>query len=194
MPALLKTAYTAKIEYIGFVADRDADLASEPATALDLTFAGYGAEAHSGETRASCSRVKDVYPRGTTIRNTRQLSVISQEELDQIAQNMGVQKLRPEWLGASMMLSGLSDFSHLPPSSRLRAPSGAVITIDMQNRPCMLPAPVIDRHFPDQGKHFKSAAKDLRGVTAWVEREGQVKLDDVLELFVPDQRSWNPNK
>jgi len=194
MPALMKTEFTASVVYIGYVADRDAALASAPATHLDLTFAGYDAEAHAGETRASCSRVKDLYPRGTEIRNTRQLSIVSQEELGQIARNMGIDHLNPEWLGASIMINGLSDFTHIPPSTRLRAPSGATITIDMENRPCVLPAPVIDAHFPDKGKLFKPAAKGLRGVTAWVEREGRIEIGDVLDVFIPDQPAWNAIK
>jgi len=194
MPALMKTEFSANVVYIGYVADRDAALASAPATHLDLTFAGYDAEAHAGETRPSCSRVKDLYPRGTEIRNTRQLSIVSQEELGQIARNMGVDHLNPEWLGASIMISGLSNFTHIPPSTRLRAPSGATITIDMENRPCVLPAPVIDAHFPDKGKLFKPAAKGLRGVTAWVEREGRIEIGDVLDVFIPNQPAWNAIK
>ncbi|MEM7240665.1 MAG: MOSC domain-containing protein [Pseudomonadota bacterium] len=194
MPALLKTEFTAKIEYLGYVGDRAVDLASAPTPHFDLTFAGFGSEAHAGETRPSCARVRDIYPRGTPIRNTRQISIVSQEELQQIAQNMGIETLRPEWIGASIMVSGLADFSHLPPSSRLRAPSGATLTIDMENRPCTLPAPVIEQHFPDKGKRFKASAKGLRGVTAWVEREGRISEGDLLELFIPDQPAWDPNK
>ena len=41
-----------------------------------------------------------------------------------------------------------------------------------------------------KGKAFKTAAKDRRGVTAWVEREGTLRMGDVLRLHVPDQRPW----
>ena len=192
MPALMKTEFTASVVYIGYVADRDAALASAPATHLDLTFAGYDAEAHAGETRASCSRVKDLYPRGTEIRNTRQLSIVSQEELGQIARNMGIDHLNPEWLGASIMINGFSDFTHIPPSTRLRAPSGATITIDMENRPCIFPGKSLETEYPGQGAKFGPAARDRRGVTAWVAAEGALALGDRLRLHVPDQPLWAP--
>ena len=190
MPALMPTKSTAKVTYLGYVNDREAALASDGVDTLQLTFGGFEAEAHGGLTRKSCSRVRDLYPRGTEIRNTRQLSIVSEEELRQIAATMGVEKLEPQWLGASMVVSGLPNFTHIPPSTRLQAPSGATLTVDMENRPCHLPAPVIDTHFPGQGKLFKSAAKGLRGVTAWVEREGPLYNGDILKVFIPDQPDW----
>ena len=42
------------------------------------------------------------------------------------------------------------------------------------------------------GKTFKPAAKDRRGVTAWIEREGLFKIGDSLRLHVPAQRAWSP--
>jgi len=191
MPALSPTRYTCAVKYLGHVTNRDADLASEPLQSVELKFGGIAGEDHGGITRPSCSRVKSQHPRGTVIANVRQLSVVSAEELAEIAARMGVDALEPAWLGASMMLSGLPDFSHLPPSSRLQAPSGATIVIDMENRPCHLPAAVIDRHLPEKGRLFKSAAKGRRGVTAWVEREGTVSLGDILTLHVPDQPAWS---
>ena len=37
------------------------------------------------------------------------------------------------------------------------------------------------------------AAKGLRGVTAWVERPGCLRIGDPLRLHVPDQRPWRPD-
>ncbi|MEM9716121.1 MAG: MOSC domain-containing protein [Pseudomonadota bacterium] len=190
MPALKPTEFTCELRYIGHVADRDADLASQPLTAVNLEFGGIEGEAHGGVTRLSCSRVKSQHPRGTKIANVRQLSVVSEEELAIIAREMGVQMLDPAWLGASLMVQGLPDLTYVPPSSRLQAPSGATLVIDMENRPCHLPAKVIDRHLPEKGKLFKAAAAGRRGVTAWVEREGDLNLGDVLTLHVPDQPAW----
>ena len=89
MPALKPTDYTGRIAWLGHVADRDAALASAPADEMILTFAGPQGEDHGGLTRPSCSRVLSQYPRGTEIRNTRQLSVVSAEELAQIATELG---------------------------------------------------------------------------------------------------------
>lgn len=192
MPALIPTDYSSQITWLGRVADRAADLASTAQEEIFASFAGPDGEDHGGLTRTSCSRVVSQYPKGTEIRNTRQFSIVSAEELAAIAEAMGVEVLKPEWIGASMVIEGLPDFSHLPPSSRLQVEGGATLTVDMQNRPCHLPARVIDRFLPEKGKLFKTAAKGRRGVTAWVEREGLLRPGDRVTLHVPDQRGWQP--
>lgn len=190
MPALKPTNFTATITYLGHVADRDAMLDSAPQTRMVCSFAGPEGEAHGGVTRPSCSRVLSQHPRDTEIRNVRQFSILSQEELSEIAADMGIDQLKPEWLGATLVVNGLANFTHLPPSSRLQSENGTTLVVDMENRPCHLPAKVIDEHLPGKGKAFKTAAKHRRGVTAWVEREGVLSLGDVLRLHIPDQPVW----
>ena len=192
MPALAPTAITGKIVWIGYVPDRDAALASTSLQEAHLTFAGIPGEAHGGLTRPSCSRVVSQHPRGTEIRNTRQLSVVSQEELGEIAVDCGLEALNPTLVGASLVISGIPDFTHLPPSSRLQMPDGATLVVDMENRPCHLPAKPINADHPGAGDRFKAAAKGKRGVTAWVEREGMMRVGDTVRLHVPDQRTWRP--
>ncbi len=190
MPALAATSHVATVVWLGLVPDRDQALASTPVPALDLTFAGPAGEAHGGLTRPSCARVAGLYPRGTPIRNTRQLSVLSAEELDAIAAAMGLAALDPALVGATVAVQGLPDFTHVPPGSRLLADSGACLAVDMENRPCSLPARPIEAAHPGFGARFKAAAKDRRGVTAWVEAEGRLALGDRLRLFIPDQPRW----
>lgn len=191
MPALKPTAYRAEVVWLGVVTNNERkELLAEARDALDLIFAGIEGSVHGGLTRASCTRVKAQYPKGTPIRNERQLSIVSAEELASIAEAMGVAALDPARLGASMVLRGLPDFSHVPPSSRLQAPSGATLCVDMENRPCVFPGRSLDVDWPGQGKGFKPAAEGRRGVTAWVAREGRVAVGDVLTLHVPDQPAW----
>lgn len=193
MPALKPTDYVAEVIWLGVVANMDRkELLADAREAVELRFDGIAGSVHGGATRESCSRVKSQYPKGTAIRNERQLSIISEEELIQIAAKMGVEKIDPARLGASMVIRGIADFSHVPPSSRLQAPSGATVTVDMQNRPCQFPAKSIEHVAPGQGKGFKSAAEGRRGVTAWVAREGRVAVGDKLRLHIPDQRGWMP--
>ncbi|MEL6681132.1 MAG: MOSC domain-containing protein [Pseudomonadota bacterium] len=192
MPALAPTETTGEVVWIGSVSDRDALLRSAPMLRAELTFAGIPGEAHGGQTRPSCSRVVSQYPKGTEIRNVRQLSVVSADELAEIAAACGLEELDPALLGASLAIKGIPDFTHLPPSSRLQFPDGSVIVVDMENRPCHLPAKVINAQHPTAGDKFKAAAKGKRGVTAWVEREGQVSVGDAVRLHVPDQRAWRP--
>jgi hypothetical protein len=190
MSALKPTRFQATVTYLGYVVDRKASLRSVPLIQADLTWAGIAGEDHGGVTRPSCSRVLAQHPRDTEIRNVRQLSILSAEELSQIADQIGVDGFDPAWVGASMVIEGIPDFTHVPPSSRLQAPSGATLVIDMENRPCVLPAPEVDADAPGKGKLFKPAANGKRGVTAWVEREGSIAVGDVLTLHIPDQPVW----
>lgn len=190
MPAMIPTAFTGTITWLGRVADRGAALESAALASLRAGFDGPEGEAHGGLTRPSCSRVLAQYPRNTEIRNTRQFTVLSQEELAQIAAAMGLDALDPALVGASMVIAGIPDFSHLPPSSRLQGANGATLVVDMQNRPCTLPARPIETRHPGHGRAFKPAAEGLRGLTAWVEREGTFSLGETVRLHVPDQRVW----
>ncbi|AWB47662.1 sulfurase [Gemmobacter aquarius] len=190
MPALKPTAFIGRIVWLGRVPDRNRQLEAEPVDQLDATFAGPSGEDHGGLTRASCSRVMGQYPRGTTIRNTRQFSVMSAEDMASIAAKMGLARLDPALLGATMVIEGIPDFSRVPPSSRLQATGGATLVVDMENRPCVLPAKPIEARHPGFGAAFKPAAQGRRGVTAWVEREGVFVLGEAIRLHVPDQPAW----
>lgn len=190
MPALIPTRFTGTIVWLGRVADRRAALASAPLDEVRATFAGPEGEAHGGLTRASDSRVVAQHPKGTEIRNVRQFSILSQEELDLIAAGMGLRSLDPALLGATMVVKGIPDFSHVPPSSRLQADGGATLAIDMQNRPCTLAGRSVNAGHPGFGPKFKPAAEGRRGVTAWVEREGTFRVGSGVRLHVPDQRAW----
>lgn len=191
MPALMPTEYHGRITWLGRVAERETTLAAEPLDAVDVTFTGVAGEDHAGLTRPSCSRVISQHPRGTEIRNTRQFSLLSVEELTAIAATMGIARIDPAWLGASLVIEGIPDLSHLPPSSRLQGPDGVTLVVDMENRPCHLPAKVIEAHAPGFGAKFKRAALGRRGVTAWVEREGRLALGQMLRLHIPDQPVWS---
>lgn len=190
MPALKQTRITGTVTWLGVVPARDLALSSRPREGLKLTFAGPEGEDHGGLTRPSCTRVRAQYKPGTTIRNTRQLSIVSAEELEDIRQKMGVDIFDPAWIGATMVLSGIPDLTFLPPSSRLQFTGGATVTVDMENRPCTLPIPVIEADAPGHGRAFKAAAKGRRGVTGWVECEGVVRIGDDVQLHIPDQRVW----
>lgn len=190
MPALKPTDFTARITWLGYVPNREASLRSQSVPEAQVTFAGFAGEDHAGLTRPSCSRVSSQHPKGTTIRNVRQFSVVSAEELAAIAAKIGVEAMNPAWVGASIVVEGIPDFTQLPPSSRLQGPDGVTLVIDMENRPCHLPAPVIDADSPGHGRAFKTAARGKRGVTAWVEREGTLRVGDALRLHIPDQPVW----
>lgn len=168
------------------------DITTVPRDSVNVAFAGFEGDSHTGVTRKSCVRVKKQYPINTVIRNTRQISIVSQEELQAIAAAMNIDMIKPEWLGANLCLSGIPDFTRIPPSSRLLFKSGAALVVDVENEPCKYPADIIEKHYPGSGKLFVKIALNRRGVTAWVEREGAIGLNDVVEVHVPVQHQWEP--
>lgn len=193
MTALEPTEYHGAITWLGFVPHRNEEnyIEGVALTEMTLGFGGMEGEVHSGLTRPSCSRVLKQYKRNTEIRNVRQLSVVSAEELSEIAATLGLDAIDPAWMGASVVIAGIPDFSHVPPSSRLQSARGCTLTVDMMNLPCQFPARTIETARPGHGKAFKSAAAGKRGVTAWVEREGVLRLGDPVRLHVPTQRPWS---
>ncbi len=195
MPALKPTDHFGTIVWLGHVTrevGKDLLIHGAALTEMRLTFAGYAGEVHAGLTRPSCSRVSAQHPRGTDIRNVRQVSIVSEEELAAIAAELGLPAVDPAWMGAGVVVSGIPDFTHVPPSSRLQAESGTTLVVDMENRPCIEPATTIEAARPGHGRAFKAAAQGRRGVTGWVEREGVLRVGDRLRLHVPDQRVWEP--
>lgn len=187
---LTPTDFIARIVWLGVVLDRETTLESEPREALELTFEGAEGDCHGGSTRSSCSRVKRQYPRGTEIGNARQFSVLSAEELAATADAMGIGAIRPEWLGANVVLEGMPDFTAIPPSSRLIFESGAAIVNDMENGPCKYPAEVIEAHHPGKGLSFPAKGRGRRGICGWVERPGRIALGMACRLHTPPRRRW----
>ncbi|OIQ32199.1 MAG: sulfurase [Roseobacter sp. MedPE-SWchi] len=191
MPVLLETEFRGEVVWAGETAANTGITGTEVQT-LSLGFDGLTGERHQGENRTSCVRMRNLHPEGTIIRNVRQLSILSAEELALIAADMGLEQVDPAALGANLVLRGIPDFTYVPPSSRLRGPDGVTLTVDMENRPCIFPGREIDKHHAGFGPKFKPAARGRRGITAWVECPGQLKTGDSLRLFVPDQRAWAP--
>ena len=190
MAVLKKTNLVGSVVGLYINPNREDGVESSQRDRVDVSFGGFVGETHSGETRKSCSRVLAQYPRGTEIRNVRQVSILSQEELSMIAAKMGIAHLYPQWVGANLLLSGIPSVSMLPPSTRLIFENGVSLVVDMENEPCMYPGRVIEKHFPAKGKQFPKCALGLRGVTGWVEREGVLRVGESCTVHFPPQRIY----
>jgi MOSC domain-containing protein YiiM len=171
--------------------DRDAGLEKQPVPKARFLFTGMDGDCHGGFTRKSDSRMLKQYRRGTEVRNSRQVSIVSAEELAEVAERMGIPAVKPEWLGANMVLRGIPDLTLLPPSTRLQFPSGAMIVVDAENHPCRYPAGVIAKHHPEATNGFVSAAMHKRGIVGWVEAEGVIGTGDAVTVWIPPQRLYS---
>ncbi len=172
--------------------DRATSLESAPIQTATATWDGFEGEDHGGLTRPSCSRVLRQYsPRGTEIRNARQITILSTEELEEIARRLDIPKVKPEWLGANMVMSGIPELTTLPPSSRLIFEGGASLVVDIENGPCKFPAEIIESHHPGHGLAFPKQALGLRGVLAWVEKPGTIEIGEKARLHIPPQRIYS---
>ncbi len=191
MPALTPTDFTATVTWLGLMAPREtlAPVAG-PVQDMALGFEGQLGSPYAGRTRPACSRVSAQHPKGTEIANVRQLTIVSAEEMAEIGAALALAPFDPAWAGVNLVIEGIPDFTHVPPSSRLQAENGTTLVVDMENRPCHQPGMAIKAVHPGKGKGFSAAARDRRGVTAWVERPGTLTLGDRLRLHVPDQRPW----
>ena len=174
------------------------DFVSTEASRLPITFEGIEGDFHAGISRRSGSR-EPWYERDTVMRNERQVSILSREELDEIAQAMGIETLEPGWIGANLVLEGIARMSYLPPRTQLFFEGGATLRIDGYNAPCRLagskiaeavgaaPGPDGDYTRSDMALSFKDAAHMKRGLVAWVEREGVIEPGEAVTARLWEQ-------
>ena len=194
MPTLRQTGFMGEVVWLGAVSAETMQtegIRSAKVERLAFDFDGPEYEGHAGRTRPACVRVRRLYPEGTEIANVRQISIVSAEELEEIAKELKLDSVDPSWLGANIVVRGIPDFTHIPPSSRLWINEGVSLTVDMENQPCEWPGKEIDKDHQGRGQAFPVAARGKRGVSAWVECPGSLALGDQLELIVPTQRAWN---
>ncbi|WP_029040756.1 MOSC domain-containing protein [Cucumibacter marinus] len=173
-----------------FVAD-GGDFVTRPAESLDLGFEGIAGDVHGGPIRLSGGR-EPRYPRGTEIRNERQLSMLCPTELADVADALGLDELRPEWIGGNLLIEGIPRFTQLPPRTQLFFEGGAVIRVDGDNAPCKVAggkiAEAVGR--PELTLDFVKAARGRRGLVGWVEKPGMIALGEAISVRVWPQRLY----
>jgi len=187
---LSKVPFTGRVELLLINPEPDRMGERHERAELNLSFSGPEGDYHVGHTRASDSRMLKRFKRGTTVRSARQMSIVSVEELVEVAEKLAIPEVRPEWLAANLVASGIPDLTLLPPSTRLQFPSGATIVIDIENLPCRYPAAVIGKHHPGADAAFIKEARGKRGVVGWIEAEGVVRLGDAITIWIPPQRIY----
>jgi hypothetical protein len=162
---------------------------------LQLSFEGIPGDRHFGWTRRAGGR-EPWYPRHTEMRNERQISLLSPDELAIIAARLGVSEVKPEWIGGNLVVEGIPHFSMLPAGTRLFFDGGAVVVVDGQNAPCRYAGRAIAQHVPDRPDielAFAKVARRQRGLVGWVERPGSVSPGAGVSARVPEQWIYPPS-
>jgi len=160
---------------------------------IALNFEGIVGDKHAGFTRRADGRVPH-FPRGTLIRNERQVTLVSVEELAEVATALNVPEVLPEWLGANVLVSGIPRFTLLPIGARLFFANGAVLVVSGENEPCTGPGKVLQAHFPERIKsasQFPKAAIHKRGLLAVVELPGQLAAGESVRAKLPSQPAYS---
>lgn len=166
------------------------------AASVTLDLAGIVGDRHSGTSRKAGPR-EPWLPRGTVMRNDRQLSAVCPAELGVVARRLSADRIEPEWLGANLLVSGLPEFSRLAPGSRLafggqwggkgRFDGGAVLRVEGYNFPCRKAgralADALGR--PELEFAFVREAAELRGLVLSVEVAGVIVPGDAVVLLPP---------
>jgi hypothetical protein len=155
---------------------------------LSLDHEGIIGNRHRGWLRKADARVPYL-KRGTPIRNTRMLSIVSVADLATASQRLGVARIDPAWVGANLLVDGLAWFSYLPRGTKLIFADGAILTLEDQNAPCRIAGAAIARH---TGKasvelEFAKCCQGLRGVVVSVERPGLIAAHGEFTARIPAQ-------
>jgi hypothetical protein len=163
---------------------------------LPLDMAGIPGDRHSGLTRASSAR-EPWLARGTVLRNDRQLSVLSVEELALVATGLGLAEATPELVGANLLIEGIADLSRIAPGSLLaiggewggkgKFDGKALLRVEAYNKPCRGPGRKLAAAFgrPELEFQFVKVAASLRGLVLSVALPGVICPGNVVVVMGP---------
>jgi len=166
--------------------------ASAMVAELTVDLQGIPGDRHYGFARKAGARER-WYEKNMPMRSGRQLTIVSLEELDEIARRMALPRLDAGWIGANIVIEGVPDFTRIPWGTRLFFGDGAVLVNEGDNAPCRFAGAEIARHFPDRSEldtAFVKAAKHRRGIVASVERAGMIGPGPV-RLKIAPQYQWS---
>ena len=162
---------------------------------LKLTYGGVAGDRHEGLTRVSNAR-EPWYPRGTEMRNEQQLSILSEEELFEIADLMKTNHIDAGWIGANLVVEDIPDLSFLPSRTLLIFDGGVTLRVDGYRGPCRISGGSIAKHLGTDAENpkdtdiafdFVKHASMRRGLVAWVEREGVIKPGEEFTARIWEQ-------
>ncbi len=132
------------------------------------------------------------FPKKIEVRNWRQWTAVSQEELDKIAVNLETGSITADLLGANINFEGISNFTSLPRGTILRFPDDAILLVEEENKPCSGPGKEIQKVYEHvRPGDFYKHAMGLRGLVGVVYRSGIIRVNDVAEVKVYTPRFYS---
>jgi MOSC domain-containing protein YiiM len=164
---------------------------------IEYCLDGPSGDKHRGFTRALGGH-DEAYVRtsklrkGAPVLNWRAWSALSLEELAETQKALGVE-IPAGCLLENMIISGIPDFSKLPPTTRLIFPerphrdqnTQAMLAVWEENTPCAVVGARLARHRDQPGltKRFVVEARHRRGVVGLVLAPGLVEIGDAVSAY-----------
>lgn len=153
---------------------------------IDCTLEGIFGDRHYGATKLAGVREKKYAQKGEEILNLRQVSIVSESELSQIARNLGIAEIIGEDLGANIVINGIEDLTKLSRGTIMSFSSGTLLYVTGENLPCVFPGENLQKEYeqiPNLASAFPKAAKGLRGLVAIVLRPGRICRGETVEIL-----------
>ncbi|MCA9383270.1 MOSC domain-containing protein [Candidatus Dojkabacteria bacterium] len=160
---------------------------SVPAEKIYLDWDGIRGDRHYGRTKFAGVREKYL-AKGTEMINLRQVSIVSTEELDQVAKLLEVDNIMPEDVSANITISGIPDFTKIPFGSIMQFELQANLLLTGDNFPCIIPGQEIEDRTGQKMAHlFAKQAVHKRGQTALILRPGIIKPGSRFQIILPKE-------
>lgn len=160
---------------------------SIPVNEIEFSFEGLPGDKHFGLTAFALTKHPE-YKGKIEVRNSRQISILSVEELSSISVEIGVPEIKAEWLFPNLLVSGIPYLSQLPPGTMFYFDGGLIIYNGGQNFPCKIVKDIIFEKYPHvEGidKKFIKAAWDKRGLLGWVEHPEKLNVGSSFKVVLP---------
>ncbi len=166
------------------------DLSKQEQESIEVNLSGIVGDHHAGASREAYDGERE--PEGTVLRNDRQWSAVSREELTVISGQLDLlQPIAAATVGANLCFEGIEDLSLLPRGTRFKFPSGAALTVEEYNPPCIdMGAQIAAKHTRRDGQALKPRdwlrpASGRRGLVGVVDVAGVIRAGDAVtvELF-----------
>lgn len=155
---------------------------------LLLDWDGIREDRHYG--RIKFAGVREEYMhKGEEMLNLRQISIVSKEELNVIAENLKIDHIEAEDLGANILIEGIKNFTEIPFGSVMKFKYGTVLLLTGDNFPCILPGKELSKREENHliASQFAKKAMHLRGQTALILKSGIIKRNDNIEIVIPKE-------